>query len=229
MPGDRIEEDDPEKEETGSHQIQDHVPDCGQRCTADLPHDHDSAGCQRHDLDENIPCENIVSPHKGHQSSRHQIDQGKVQTDLALVNVDDQKFPAGHDRAEKNDEEEEGRQRFEDAGADLISPGRREFPHRIRKGRTVLQRVKKHTGCQHDQDSLVDQCIDFCFLPLEHRTEHTGKKAQNDREKRKIPDNVHERTPLNETRHSGFIDPPSDVWIKGRRRPGPACDSACRA
>ena len=104
MPGYIIKQHHAKKKQAGAQKVQDHIADGGKRRPADLAHDEEAAAGQRQDLQKNVACENIICPGHGHKRRRQQVEQRKIQVDLAFVDVLHKKMPPGKGGTQHDDQ-----------------------------------------------------------------------------------------------------------------------------
>ena len=206
-----------QKVQTGTQQVQNHIPDGCQCGTSQLTDNQHAAAAERQDLQKYISGKNIIGPQHGHGRSRHQIDQGIVEIDLALIHILIDEAPSSQHRAENNAQEDLSHQCFQNARPDLIAPGCGKLSHRIGEGTSRHGSIPENGSGQPQQENLKKYRIVSRRFSGKHRAEHTGKQAQHNREKRKIRNKVH------------VTCPPSHEAKADRCRPDSAYDTGDKA
>ena len=159
-----IEQGDAQQEETGSQKVQDHIADRRKCGPADLTDDQASAAGQSQDLQEDITGEKVVGPENGHQRRRHQIEEGIIQIDLALIQIRVNIPISRQDRTDHDDHEQDCQQSLQNTRPDLISPWSGEFTHGIGDSLSCGHDIPQDKAACDQQDNLIkDRIKPGCF------------------------------------------------------------------
>ena len=190
MTGQIIEQDHAQQKETGSQKVQDHIAHSCQRSASDLTNDQRAAACESKDLQKYIAREKVIGPENGHQGRRHQIEDGVVEVDLALVHICVDIAVACQNRDDHDDHKEHCQQSFQNARPELIAPGCRKFAHGIGNCHPCGHGIPQDRTADDQQKHFIKNRIIPGCSPFQHKAQRAGKQTQDYRHHWKISDNI---------------------------------------
>ena len=170
---------------------QNHVPHRSQGGAAHLTDNQDAAAGQGQDLQEDVPGKDVVGIDQGEKRRTQKIDQKIIEIDLFRRYVPDHVPRAAGHREEKHQRENQRRQSFQHAAADLVAPARAEMSHPIGHRFAEDHGMQKGAGRKKRQDRFRRDRPDPGRLSGQKRTDHRREERKDDGNEGEIPEKVH--------------------------------------
>ncbi len=166
MPCDAIEHRDAQQQKAGAKQVHDHIARGRDQGMPVLPHHHQSAAGDGHDLDKYIDGEQVVGINQHQDGGQRQVNHDAVEVGFLLAHKVGCMPHPGQQRDEEHGGETCGHQRFQAADADFIAPGRREMAHDKGIGLLQLQGKPEGKRAEHQHGTRHNKGQRFCGFGL---------------------------------------------------------------